>query len=530
MLIQDFNPNIRELAENILLGPQAEVVEKIDTYNRTYLHRFPEVKPLKCTKTFRWSPGSFDSVCAMVEKNILQWNKRGNISKIFDRRDNNSWNWNRMKEQVIEIDSMMARLRREGVTFQDNTDLLQEKFISLQDTISHQLTAFNNFISNQSNPSEISVSIGSHREEPLNNEWSKYEIMINLKLKDVIIPVYNVNTHIGDIPFEDLEMRLYVKLNRYLNQLCIRPIGEMANMYAALGCEGTHEIVRTTDDPRLSFPYISRPWSNGTSNGWFHACLGDYQTHISNAALRMDFVALYTHFRSWCRYNIPGTRPLNNIRLALYGIPGHYSETFKHSVGQDTERCARRLWRHVGGTNDSYENILAPENNETKAALNDYCDDIECQLRNRCDRYMEDPIITDEELTVTSGHETSIVSEADIEPTPPPEGTETPLTPTQQQQRQEIHDRIRADLDRHIEDTVGERTFTVDEEMAEEVVAQRVAEHEANNSNNQPEDDDTPHGTPSREQIAERMQWWADTHGTRRILNLQQQEGDTNNG
>ena len=257
MLIQEFNPNIRELAENILLGPQAEVIEKIDAYNSTYLHRYPEIKPLKCTKTFRWSPGAFDSVCAMVEKNLLQWNKRGNVSKIFDRRDNNSWNWNRMRDNVNEIDTMMSNLRREGITFQDNTDILQEKFSLLQDLVVSQLTRFNNFVSNQSIPTEITVSIGNHRETTPNDEWSKYEIIITVFLKDVSIPVYNINSHVGDIPFEDIELKFYVKLNRYLNQICLRPIEDLTTMNIAIGCEGTHETARNTDDTQLSFPYIS---------------------------------------------------------------------------------------------------------------------------------------------------------------------------------------------------------------------------------------------------------------------------------
>ena len=56
MKIEEFNPNIAEIAEEVLLGPQSEVISKINNFNMRYGTK------IKSTKTFRWSPGVGDQL------------------------------------------------------------------------------------------------------------------------------------------------------------------------------------------------------------------------------------------------------------------------------------------------------------------------------------------------------------------------------------------------------------------------------------------------------------------------------------
>ena len=81
--IREYNPDLNEYAERVLLGPQAEILRKISDFNARY------GTDLKSTKTFRWSPGAFDQVKKAYMKYILDWEKRySGIYQLFNRIDN----------------------------------------------------------------------------------------------------------------------------------------------------------------------------------------------------------------------------------------------------------------------------------------------------------------------------------------------------------------------------------------------------------------------------------------------------------
>lgn len=58
--INQFNPNLDEYAERALLGPQADILQSIENVNARYNLK------LKCTKTFRWSPGAFEQIKKLI--------------------------------------------------------------------------------------------------------------------------------------------------------------------------------------------------------------------------------------------------------------------------------------------------------------------------------------------------------------------------------------------------------------------------------------------------------------------------------
>ena len=81
--INQFNPNLDEYAERALLGPQADILQSIENVNARYNLK------LKCTKTFRWSPGAFEQIKKAYMKYILDWEKRySGIYQFFNRIDN----------------------------------------------------------------------------------------------------------------------------------------------------------------------------------------------------------------------------------------------------------------------------------------------------------------------------------------------------------------------------------------------------------------------------------------------------------
>ena len=67
-----YTPDIRQLVENVNIGPQAEVKELINSFNESYVQQSNHVdryyrlqaptKPLGITKKFYWKPGAYDTL------------------------------------------------------------------------------------------------------------------------------------------------------------------------------------------------------------------------------------------------------------------------------------------------------------------------------------------------------------------------------------------------------------------------------------------------------------------------------------
>ena len=119
-LITTFFPNgIDNLANTI--GPQSNIINKIDNFNRQYL--LPDgAEPLKVTKKWRWAPGTYDRVKVAYTRKVMQWHRRPrHMHSIFDRR--RDWYSNEMKRDLCAIERDLINARRECAIWLDkNTD------------------------------------------------------------------------------------------------------------------------------------------------------------------------------------------------------------------------------------------------------------------------------------------------------------------------------------------------------------------------------------------------------------------------
>ena len=74
--------NIRELVENVHIGPQAEVLEEIQRFNTRYLtnsfyRQLQDHKRLSVTKKFYWKPGAYDTIKAIIN-NLQRFDQKSN--------------------------------------------------------------------------------------------------------------------------------------------------------------------------------------------------------------------------------------------------------------------------------------------------------------------------------------------------------------------------------------------------------------------------------------------------------------------
>jgi len=516
---------MRELAESILLGPQGEILQAIENYN----NRWRPDKPLRCTKTFRWSPGTFDSIAETVIMKVLQFDKKGSVNQVFDRRDNNTWQWDNMKNSIANIEGLLSRQRANGLVFQDNTDLVAEKFSELKERMVQQEELINQFVGDSADYTAI-IREGINRTG--SDNLMNYEIGWNIIFYQPKVAVYNADRLIAEVPHADVEIEIVTNLVKYVNQLCLRGFDAMSTSQLGFRTSGRYHA----DNPEpngeygrsrfnyqyhsdsLTFPYVGRRHNNHRSDAMVNICLGDYDGLIKDAIAKQDLVAVSTHLQGWMRYNIPGTNPLNNIRLSMFGMPSHYSNEFRNIVGQQHGDCSNRLWWYLGdnelqwnGTGELPSDVDPELYDEKLRRFVNKCTDVQCVLRDTCERHLQ----------ITS-HIAGISEEENvvIQDIPGQESDEAAAN-TQEilDEEYETHDRGN---NTHLDDmplpAQGESEDI--QEAIEEVVEQTEEVEDGLPDNISGDQDDTNSSSSdiSNEEVARRMTAWARTWGQNRII------------
>ena len=126
--------NMSDLAERVMLGPQQEVLELVEQFNNDF-H-----SDLKITKTFRWSPGIYQKIREIFTSQCLGWDvKTSKISTFFNKIDNGTWRTRRMRSSLNTIDDKLYWLRQDNTSFQDNTELVTEKFSFIKEKVNNEL-------------------------------------------------------------------------------------------------------------------------------------------------------------------------------------------------------------------------------------------------------------------------------------------------------------------------------------------------------------------------------------------------------
>ena len=99
-----YEANIRDLAERLHLGPQAQVLELIEEFNSKYIliqdeyvhydtMKAPKgTKPLGINKKFGWKPGAYDTLKTIIYS-IQKLEKRANsMTRVVERvRSESQW-------------------------------------------------------------------------------------------------------------------------------------------------------------------------------------------------------------------------------------------------------------------------------------------------------------------------------------------------------------------------------------------------------------------------------------------------------
>ena len=131
--VNEYNPNIRELADTLFLGPQAELLEEVDSFNRIHC------LDLGLTPKFNWRPGTYPKVNQYIQRILMLDRKCSGLSKMGSRVEQADWRLRRFKEALERIESKISHMRSEGIHWRDNSDDIETVLGALKHRVESQL-------------------------------------------------------------------------------------------------------------------------------------------------------------------------------------------------------------------------------------------------------------------------------------------------------------------------------------------------------------------------------------------------------
>ena len=323
--IEDMNIDIERIADELFLGPQAQLVEKIRNFNNCYNRHINEGDIVQINKNYGFKPGVYDKVKEAFGNHCLGYNtKPKDMWSLQYRIDNNRWKQRDFWNRVIEIQNKMKSLKYSNVGWQDNVEVVKEFWIDLKERIPGEIqNALSVF-------TDDTISVGISSPGGSNN----MKIIVELFTSNINMKVVYQDEEIADYLWGNVATKWSIPLWRFINNWCEGGLNSRSN-YSF----GNPKAKLFPKYSKMNHPYVSRnsfyyedrnlpnPWINNT-------CTGDLQNDLKESVWALNVEALCSLTRSWLsRYHIPRTNPLNRIQFCYYGW----------EVGMDA-----KIWSHRG--------------------------------------------------------------------------------------------------------------------------------------------------------------------------------------
>lgn len=400
----ELNPDLRTLIENIQLGPQAEVLELIDTFNTRYVQGENHIvrhynlhaptKPLGITKKFYWKPGAYDTIKDILWYQGEMHKKAASLGKVVQRvKDNSNWRLRNIKNELTSIEDILTRFRQQGLIMQDNTDDVIESWEIIKAHLYQQY--------------ELSDgAFGLRLEEVVVNE-----VIVNYHL-DVI---YNysdikINYRHFDNPDSIAEITLpgqghvtiRLSIVKLINSLISAKLNinnisrnnvkiangqsHIKNWFYAIGGRwyGSYE--------GLQHPFISNNSYSYNYNGLFtdnfrYACVGGMSQEFQSCVESLDFISLKVFIERLMTHYDTNTGPLNQIGQSYHGQPNFLEglDEYNNIVGRKSaNQCGYRsiVQDHAGDGMNIEEDS--------------YCAEF-CAIKDKCAAYKASVILYKDE-------------------------------------------------------------------------------------------------------------------------------------
>ena len=380
--------NIRELVENVHIGPQAEVLEEIQRFNTRYLtnsfyRQLQDHKRLSVTKKFYWKPGAYDTIKAIIN-NLQRFDQKSNsLERVVERvRTDSTWRMRNLWNEVRSIEGMLKSFRNNGVEMQDNTDNAVEAWEMIKNHIGNQYTE-----GSQTFSPYITAKYGG-------NQITDYELEIQYEYHNPVIEY----THSGEsnalaeieIPME-VKLKVRFSLSKWINILIKAKFNfdniniDFIRSSQSYNSNYNYSIgASIVGDYYCYHPYISRHSNYGNRNNndsqFMYVCVGNLDREIRACIRNFDFISLKVFFDKLMLHYDTNTGPLNNIKQSYHGFPTFLKDTEEYNSIVGTGNMDEN------GYGCSYSNHIE-DMDKIWITEESYCA-LYCTIKKKCNAYI----------------------------------------------------------------------------------------------------------------------------------------------
>ena len=314
--IEDAVINLNDVADKLKLGPQAELLEEIESFNNRY-GRNKEI--IAINKKFGFKPGTYDKVKEVHANYILKYSsKPSSMYALKERILNNRWTESRFWDHAIRIQNKMQNLKYRAVDWQDNTELLKTFWDNFIERIINESGQVINNI-----PNTVVDVLVDNDDIADSDRWLEMKIYLDVHVNNIDLVVYKMDDIISKFKWGDVHLRWTIPIWKFINAWCT-----YANDNVGFPPRQVHNPIAKLH-PRYSYlehPYVTghrSRYSNEFDDDFrYNTCTGDVQSAINNAAWAINPHAIAILSRQWLsKYHIPHTNPLNRIDKCHYGFP-----------------------------------------------------------------------------------------------------------------------------------------------------------------------------------------------------------------
>ena len=319
--IEDAVIDLDEVADKLQLGPQAELLEKIERFNNSWGRRNHK-EVITINKKFGFKPGTYDRIKEAHAHHVLRYcSKPSSVYSLKDRIDKYRYVGRNFWDQAISIQRKMLDLKTGAINWQDNTELLTTFWNSFIERIINESGQVISSIPN----TIVNVLVDNDDVED-SAKWHNMQIYLDVHVNNINLSVYKMDEVISVLDWGDVHLRWNIPIWKFMNAWCTynensgRPYNIVHNPIAKLNPKYSY----------LEHPYVTQYHRYNHGNEPFrhtdefrnNTCTGDLQSAINTAAWSVNPHAIAILSRQWLsKYHIPHTNPLNRIEKCYYGFP-----------------------------------------------------------------------------------------------------------------------------------------------------------------------------------------------------------------
>lgn len=404
--IDEFDININAIADNVVLGPQRHITDKLRYLNNAFITRthvygnrsmLEPYSPLGVTNTYRWKPGYKDIILKTIHTRFDQYDKsKSNLTTLLKNRpERMAFDKKRFIKDVLELDGEMKTLRDRGITMNDTIETATNKFDSMFETLRNNVTRAERMIQNFKQY-DVDTYIWHGDVGPgIDNDlykWNNARIVFEIAMLEPSIQVINGRgVRLGVVPICPVYVSVSVPLAGIVDSMFTKSLGSLRYNDVKGKCM-THEsqlcwsirgkwmnkygdnldsrsynrkiyehpflsshVTWSTREPKYFNQFIDKYYADEDNNwimnqkqGGNEICVGNTGNDIYDAAVNLDPLRIINVLQSWQTYKLGTTGPLNNIDKAILYVSPDYHENFIQDVGLGINQLYSRILQMHG--------------------------------------------------------------------------------------------------------------------------------------------------------------------------------------